>query len=104
MIGSYGLKFGRRGAVVLGLLAFSSGAEQQIRPMLDQQTNISLLDAVRLTLSEDPAIKIQEQQREISRGILQEATGQFDVNVESALSRNISRLPLTDTNRLKLDT
>ncbi|MBW1616966.1 MAG: hypothetical protein JRJ49_10675 [Deltaproteobacteria bacterium] len=45
------------------------------------QKNISLIQAVSLTIKNQPNIKIQEQEVEIKKGALQSATGEFDTTV-----------------------
>jgi outer membrane protein TolC len=48
---------------------------------------LSLLAAVRTTLAMQPAIHIAEQQVQVGRGVLQNASGQFDVNLQAAISQ-----------------
>ena len=63
---------------------------------------ISLLEAVKMTLKKQPAIHIQEQQVEISRGLLQEERGQFDPKVVTSISHERDNTPLTETQRIQL--
>jgi len=46
---------------------------------------------------------IQEQQVEIASGLLQEAGGQFDLALDTEVSRSLFRNPLSETNRLRID-
>lgn len=55
---------------------------------------VSLLDAICLTLANNPDIQLQERQVEISGGILQQATGQFDQTLSLAAGRTINNVPL----------
>lgn len=59
---------------------------------------MSLLEAVRLTLEHEPGIKLQEQAVLISRGLAQQATGQFDATLlgEIAVEVKQERLPERD--------
>jgi outer membrane protein TolC len=60
---------------------------------------LGLLEAVRLTLEQDPSIKVQELQTHVAGGVLQEASGQFDVVLETALQRGLTRQPRTELER-----
>lgn len=44
-------------------------------------TSLGLVDAIRLTLSQNPDIQIQGQQLQASQGLLQQASGQFDTTL-----------------------
>jgi len=57
--------------------------------------SLSLLDAVRMTLSLQPEIRIAEQQIEVSRGVTQRATGQFDFNLQAGISQRGDTVPLS---------
>jgi outer membrane protein len=48
----------------------------------------NLLDAVRATLAADPVIKLEEKNVQLSRGILQQASGQFDTTLRAAVERS----------------
>lgn len=58
---------------------------------------LSLLDAVRMTLSRQPEIRIAEQQVVASRGVVQQATGQFDFNLQAGISQRGDTTPLSET-------
>jgi outer membrane protein len=47
--------------------------------------SLGLLEAVRITLAKDPAIRLQNQEVEIARGRVQEAKGKFDLKLSSSL-------------------
>ncbi|MSU33816.1 MAG: TolC family protein [Pedosphaera sp.] len=72
---------------------------------VEYRTNrLSLLDVVQITLQKDPVIQIEEQQVEFAKGVLQEASGQFDLSGLADVSRSYFRNPLTDANHLRYDT
>jgi len=48
------------------------------RPPVYRDATISLMEAVRITLEHEPTIRLQTESTEFSRGVAQEATGQFD--------------------------
>ncbi len=58
-------------------------------------SGITLLDAVRSTLVNQPLLRIQEQQVNISRGIKQQASGQFDTSLGSSVIQSRTNTPLT---------
>ncbi|MDB6036610.1 MAG: outer rane efflux protein [Verrucomicrobiales bacterium] len=51
-------------------------------------SQFNLLDAVRATLTSDPVIKLEEKNVKLSRGILQQASGQFDTTLRAAVERS----------------
>lgn len=61
--------------------------------------SVSLLDAVRLTLTKNPDIQLQEKQVEFSQGALQQATGQFDRAVRLTAGRTTDNSPLNQNDR-----
>jgi outer membrane protein TolC len=61
---------------------------------------IGLLDAVRITLAENPNIQLQTKQGDISRGALQQASGQFDTALSLTAGRSGNNTPLTPKDSL----
>lgn len=55
--------------------------------------HLTLLEAVRLTLLQDAHIQGAQQQVEFAKGAVQIAGGQFDLTLQSALSRELNRVP-----------
>ncbi len=80
------------GLSVLGMLISFSIAEEA--GLLEE--GISLMEAVRITLVNDPNIRLQGRNVEISKGILQQQTGRFDLTVETSASRSSEHTPLTE--------
>lgn len=60
---------------------------------------LTLLDAVHLTLSSNPDIQLQEKQVEYSRGVLQQATGQFDPALSLNVGHSVENSPLNRQTR-----
>ncbi|MHB8520220.1 MAG: TolC family protein [Limisphaerales bacterium] len=60
---------------------------------------VGLLEAVRMTLALDPSIRLQEKQIDFTKGVLQNASGQFDLGLDTLLSRGITRTPRTQFER-----
>jgi len=60
----------------------------------DQGAPISLLEAVRVTLSRSPTILIQQTQTETSRGTLMTASGAFDTQLEGNVTHGATRQPV----------
>lgn len=60
---------------------------------------LALLDAVHLTLSSNPDIQLQEKQVEYSRGVLQQATGQFDPVLSLNAGHSVENSPLNRQTR-----
>ncbi|HTY42341.1 MAG TPA: TolC family protein [Thermoanaerobaculia bacterium] len=56
---------------------------------------IELIEAVRLTLQNNPNIKLQEQQALFEKGVAQQATGQFDLTLTGALTYSYLQSALT---------
>ncbi|MEI6413358.1 MAG: TolC family protein, partial [Pseudomonadota bacterium] len=61
--------------------------------------SIGLLDAVRLTLAKNPDIQIQEKQVEFSQGVLQQASGQFDLSLRLSADHTINNSPMNQQSR-----
>jgi outer membrane protein len=73
-------------------LSFSQNP--QIAPSRDP-TNITLLESVQSALLNHPLLRLQEAQVQISRGVQEQASGQFDILTQSSLSQNRLDTPLT---------
>lgn len=69
-------------------------AESQSPP----ETGIKLMDAVKATLEKQPDIRFQEQEVEISRGLLQQARGQFDPALKISGGHGHEYTPLSSSN------
>ena len=65
------------------------------------QNNISLIDAVRLTIKNQPNIKIQEQEVEIKKGALQTAKGEFDTAVSAFIGAEHKELTYPASEKIK---
>ncbi len=63
---------------------------------------IDLIGAIRLTLSRDPNIQIEQEQAEFARGAIQREAGIFDFTFDTALSKGILRDPRTELERLQI--
>ncbi|CAK0780438.1 Outer membrane protein TolC [Gammaproteobacteria bacterium] len=61
--------------------------------------SLGLLDAVRLTLAKNPDIQLQEKQVEINQGVLQQATGQFDLTLRLTAGHAVDHNPLNQQSR-----
>lgn len=53
----------------------------------------TLLDAVKATLKNQPAIRIQEQQKEVVAGQLQQAEGAFDTSFGASITASDNEMP-----------
>ncbi len=62
---------------------------------------LGLLEAVRLTLAQDPTIRLQELQTNVARGAWQEASGQFDVTLDTTVQKGLTRTPRTELERFQ---
>ena len=80
------------------LLSFSAAEEAP----LPRGEGISLLEAVRMTLANDPNIRLQEKNVEISKGSLQQQTGQFDMKMQTSAGRSYEYTPLTEADAVSL--
>lgn len=69
------------------------------QPPVHPGGQISLLEAVRLTLEHEPGIKLQEQTVAITRGLAQQATGQFDATLLGELSYEFKQESLTERDK-----
>lgn len=63
---------------------------------------MSLLEAVRHTLQREPNIQLAEQQIQIAKGAVQQAAGQFDFRLASALTRAWTHLPRSQLDFVQL--
>jgi len=62
-------------------------------------SSLNLLEAVHLTLSHNPEIKVQEKQVEYNQGALQQASGQFDPVLRLKTGYNLENSPLNQQTR-----
>ncbi|HVN77209.1 MAG TPA: TolC family protein [Thermoanaerobaculaceae bacterium] len=84
------------GAVTRGAVAPSKAApEAAPQPPVYAKGEISLMDAVRLTLEHDPNIKLQQAATQLQAGVAQQATGQFDTALTGQFSLSLSQTELT---------
>lgn len=60
---------------------------------------LALIDAVRLTLSLNPDIQLQQKQIDYSRGVMQQATGQFDTVLSLNAGHSIENIPINQQDR-----
>ena len=58
------------------------------------QSTLSVLDAARITLVEQPSIKFQREQVAVAEGVLQTASGRFDMLFGGSVDRSRNALPL----------
>lgn len=72
-------------------LAPAPSAAAQPATNQNQRPALSLLDAVRTTLARDPGIQLREQEVQFSRGLLQQAKGQFDSRLSSTVSQGLEQ-------------
>jgi outer membrane protein TolC len=72
-------------------------AQEQALVAWKSAPGITLLDAVKSTLVNHTLLRIQEQQVNISRGVKQQASGQFDTSFGSSVSQSRTNTPLTVT-------
>jgi len=69
--------------------------EPALQPPVYAGAEISLMDAVRLTLENDPNIKLQQASTQLQLGVSQQATGQFDSTLNGQFSLSLSQTELT---------
>lgn len=62
---------------------------------------IGLIEAIETTLRQDLNIQIQQMQVRFAEGAVQNAAGQFDPVLDTAVSRGISHLPLSESQHLQ---
>lgn len=62
--------------------------------------SLGLLEAVRVTLANQPSIKLQEKQVEFQAGVRQEAGGRFDLNLEAFIDHDQANLPKSSLDQL----
>ncbi len=68
------------------LFAGEGGEEQTWQPKVYQDETITLIDAVRRSLAENPFIKLREEETRFQEGLWQELRGQFDSVLSGELS------------------
>lgn len=85
--------------VVLFALCELSQSQQSASPQGSSAPLLSLLESLQTTLKQQPQVHIQEQQVEISRGLRQQATSQFDLALSGNFSQAHTNTPLTVAER-----
>ncbi|MFH2047565.1 MAG: TolC family protein [Pseudomonadota bacterium] len=65
----------------------------------EKSKGLSIIDAIKTTLSHQPSIKIQEEEVQISKGALQQTQGQFDPTIIADINRTRNSTPLTAADR-----
>jgi outer membrane protein TolC len=85
----------RHAGATLAVLACSAMALSAQSPQ-QPAGSLSLLDVVRTTLSAQPSITLAQERLAASRGDLQAAQGQFDINVSTAFTDVGTRTPNTE--------
>ena len=63
------------------------------------EQSLSLLDAVRLTLEQDPSIRLQDAQTRFKQGVNQELSGQFDMTLRANGGYEYNREELRDSTK-----
>ena len=84
-------------------LADGTGAKESSATIPDTKflgKGLNLLKAAQITLANDPNIRLQEKNVEISKGKLQAARGQFDVTLQSSFARTRDNVPLTEADKI----
>lgn len=92
----------RSGLGLLALSAFVAGlaAEEPKPAQTSESQRMGLLEAVRLTLAQDPNLQLQERQIDIAKGAVRSARGQFDLTLDTSLSRGLTGTPRTELERI----
>ena len=78
--------------------SFAISTDNSISAISDS-SEISLVEAVRLTIENNPNIKIYEIQREIAETSVQSAKSAFDRTVASSITRSHDYLPMTEAQK-----
>jgi outer membrane protein len=83
------------GYFFLGAFFIILNPTQSVRAQNHSRAGIGLLDAVTITLERQPVIHLEQQNVEISRGILQQESGAFDTTLGASLSGKRQDIPLS---------
>ncbi len=76
--------------------------QNQTEPSMPRRP-VTLMDALRSTLAQNPGIQLQEQQVNVAKGILSVASGQFDTLLNAGTSQSYSEAPLTTAQQLQYE-
>ncbi len=95
------------GIVVVAVAGTAPGAarpgktapEPAFQPTVYAQGEISLMDAVRLTLEQDPTIRLQQANTQLQAGLAQQATGQFDATLTGAFNFSFTQTELSQSQK-----
>ncbi len=90
-----------RPLLCLASLASATALAQSPSPTSPPTPRLNLIDAVRLTLTRDPNIRINEERVQFARGQLERESGAFDYTFDTATSKGISRVPRTELERIQ---
>jgi len=69
------------------------------RPPVYEGDTVSLIEAVRITLVNQPNIRLQAENELFSAGLVQEATGQFDLGLSGSLSYDYTQRELSGSQK-----
>ncbi|MGE5236821.1 MAG: TolC family protein [Acidobacteriota bacterium] len=85
-------------AACVGVTSFGASppppTQPDYQPPVITEATISLLDAVRMTLGNEPTIKLQTEAALGRKGLAQQATGQFDLSLQGSLSFQLDQRQL----------
>lgn len=88
------------GSPAVALAADKPTGDAPWRPVaLQPEQSLSLLDAVRLTLQNDPNIRLQESTFKQKEGVTQELSGQFDLTMRANANYQYNREELRDSTK-----
>jgi len=77
----------------------AAGEEVDYSPPVSTGGEMSLLEAVRITLEHEPSIRLQAEDARLRKGILQEATGAFDLTFLGSFEYEYTQQELTKAER-----
>ena len=93
---------GRMSVWLVFLLGAKEALGQALQPAsMRSAPGLTLVEAVRQTLAQDPNIRLQRLQVDYAKGVSQNAAGQFDVVLDTAFSQGLTRTPLTEWERIE---